>query len=380
MLAEKFLRAQHLMDHGDPTEMVAFWNSTRGLCWEYSGELPEEEELRKRAEKYAEWTVPAGGLVPLLTVDVQHDRLAVTCWVVGRGEEMWLAYWGEVYGQTVVAHQGAWLELEQLLQQTVGTPMGARLSIAACGIDCSDGQTSDAAYAFVRKHNRQSRPVLALKGAPDDVGRVEIWTPPKTIDPNRKATKASKFGLQVNMVGTAKAKDLILGWAQEGGRIRLAGSGAGRMHWYEGVRDDFYEQMLSEIKIPSRLNPRIRKWKARTDRRNEVLDCTVYALYLSRHLRLHLRRPGQWDLDELRLRQGELITLPPPAAVNQENSPKPDHIVEPEEMVQTPVHVAPDNESSQDLPQDDATELLAAQRAKQAWAAMMAQRKGARRG
>lgn len=382
VLAEKFLRAQHLMDHGDPTEMVAFWNSTRGLCWEYSGELPEEEELRKRAEKYGEWTVPAGGLVPLLTVDVQHDRLAVTCWVVGRGEEMWLAYWGEVYGQTVVAHQGAWLELEQLLQQTVGTPMGARLSIAACGIDCSDGQTSDAAYAFVRKHNRQSRPVLALKGASDAEGRIEIWTPPRAIDPNRKATKASKFGVQVHMVGTAKAKDLILGWAQEGGRIRLAGSGAGRMHWYDGVRDDFYEQMLSEIKIPSRLNPRKRAWKARTDRRNEALDCTVYALYLIRHLRLHLRRPGQWDLDELRLRQGELITLPPSeySTVNPEKSPKPDHLVESDEMVQTPVHVATDDNSSQDSPQDDATELLAAQRAKQAWAAMMAQRKGARRG
>lgn len=380
ILAEKFLRAQHLMDHGDPTEMVAFWNSTRGLCWEYSGELPEEDELRKRAEKYAEWTVPSGGLVPLLTVDVQHDRLAITCWVVGRGEEMWLAYWGEVYGQTVVAHQGAWLELEQLLQQPIATALGARLGIAACGIDCSDGQTSDAAYAFVRKHNKTSRPVLALKGASDAEGRVEIWTPPKAIDPNRKATKASKFGVQVHMVGTAKAKDLILGWAQEGGRIRLAGSGAGRMHWYDGVRDDFYEQMLSEIKIPSRINPRRRAWKARTDRRNEALDCTVYALYLSRHLRLHLRRPGQWDLDELRQRQGELITLPPAAAVNLESSPKSDHIVEPDEMVQTPVHVETGEESSQDSPKDDAAALLAAQRAKQAWSALVAQRKGLRRG
>lgn len=378
ILAEKFLRAQHLMDHGDPTEMVAFWNSTRGLCWEYSGELPEEEELRKRAEKYAEWTVPAGGLVPLLTVDVQHDRLAVTCWVMGRGEEMWLAYWGEVYGQTVVAHQGAWLELEQLLQQTVLTS-GVRLAIAACAIDCSDGQTSDAAYAFVRKHNRQSRPVLALKGAADNEGRIEIWTPPKAVDPNRKATKASKFGVQVHMVGTAKAKDLILGWAQEGGRIRLSGSGAGRMHWYEGVRDDFYEQMLSEIKIPSRLNPRKRAWKARTDRRNEALDCTVYALYLSRHLRLHLRRPGQWDLDELRLRQGTLID-PPTPTVNPENSPKSESAESQAAAVQTPVPVASDDEASHDSPQDDATELLAAQRAKQAWAAMMAQRKGARRG
>lgn len=326
VLAEKFLRAQHLLDHGDPTEMVAFWNATRGMCWEYSGELPEEDELRTRAEAYDEWSVPAGGLTPLVAVDVQHDRLALTVWVVGRGEEMWLAYWGELYGQTVVAHQGAWIELEHLLGRTVRHASGALLPLAACGIDCSDGQTSDAVYSFVRKHNRTSRPVIALKGASDAEGRIEIWTPPKpSIDPSRRSTKASRHGVQVHIVGAAKAKDLILGWAQEGGRVRLTGNGHGRMHWYETVRADFYEQLLSEIKIPSRTNPKRRAWKARTDRRNEALDCTVYALYLSRHLRLHLRRPVQWDLAELRLRQVSILPddaiAPASASVEQTSVP-----------------------------------------------------------
>lgn len=345
ILAEKYLRALHLMDQGDPTEMVAFWNSTRGMCWEYKGELPEEDELRTRAESYAEWTTPAGGLIALLTVDVQHDRLAVTCWVVGRGEEMWLAHWGEIYGQTVVSHAGAWIELEQLLGKQVRSSTGGALPIAAVGIDCSDGQTSEAAYSFVRKHTRRDRQVLALKGAADDTGRVEIWTPPKPIDPNHRATKASRYGVQIHIVGTAKAKDLILGWSTEGGRVRLSGNGPGRMHWYESVRADFYEQILSEIKIPGRINPRIRTWKARTDRRNEALDCTVYAVYLSRHLRLHLRRPGQWDQDEIRLRQGVLIeadqpapeTSPPPAeiaAVIQEVKPV-------ESLTPTPIKLPP---------------------------------------
>jgi len=149
--------------------------------------------------------------------------------------------------------------------------------------------------------------VLALKGASETEGRIEVWTPPKPIDPNHRSTKAARHGVQIHIVGAAKAKDLILGWAQEGGRVRLAGSGPGRMHWYEGVRGDFFEQLLSEMKVPSRLNPRKRYWKPRTDRRNEALDCTVYALYLSRHLRLHLRRAVQWDLAELRLRQAELL-------------------------------------------------------------------------
>jgi phage terminase large subunit GpA-like protein len=198
-------------------------------------------------------------------------------------------------------------------------------------IDCSDGQTSEASYSFVRKHHRKDRQVLALKGASDDTGRVEIWTPPKPIDPNFKATKASRFGVQIHIVGTAKAKDLILGWSTEGGRVRLSGNGPGRMHWYDTVREDFYEQVLSEIKIPGRINPRIRTWKARTDRRNEALDCTVYAVYLSRHLRLHLRRPAQWDYDELRQRQRALLEPVP------EESPE----TKPEESPAAPISEPP---------------------------------------
>lgn len=309
-LAKKYLVALHEFDRGEPEKMVAFWNSTRGLPWEYKGELPEEDELRERAEDYAEWSVPVGGLEAYCTVDVQHDRLAVTVWAVGRGEEMWLAYWGELYGSTIVPHQGAWIELEQLMERTVTHASGASLPILCVGIDCSDGQTSEASYGFVRKHNRPGgREVLALKGAPDDEGRIEIWTPPKPIDPNARATKAARYGVKVNIVGTAKAKDLILGWAAEGGRVRLTGDGPGRMHWYKGVRDDFYEQLLGEIKIPSRTNPRKRHWKPRTDRRNEVLDCTVYFVYLCRHRRLHLRRNGQWDLIEMQMRQGVLVPV-----------------------------------------------------------------------
>lgn len=329
ILAEKYLKALHEMDRGEPEKMVAFWNSSRGLPWEYKGELPEEDELADRAEKYLEWTAPAGGCVPVMFVDVQHDRLAVTCWVVGRGEEMWLAYWGELYGQTVVAHQGAWLELAQLLGKTVTHASGIELKIAAVGVDTGDGQTSDASYAFVRQHHRYDRPVLATKGASETEGKVEIWTPPKPIDPNNRSTKASRYGVQIHIIGSAKAKDLILGWAQEGGRVRLAGNGPGRMHWYEGVRADFYEQLLGEMKVPSRLNPKRRYWKVRTDRRNEALDCTVGALYLSRHLRLHLRRAVQWDLAELRLRQGELpgvvVPIQPiaPAADDQPEQPAP---------------------------------------------------------
>lgn len=309
VLARKYLEAKHKQDEGDHSEMIAFWNSTLGLPWEYRGELPEEDELRARAEGYAEWSVPDGGMIPVVAVDVQHDRLAVTCWVIGRREEMWLAFWGELPGQTIVPFAGAWIDLDQLLENTVRHASGAALPISAVALDSSDGQTSAAVYDYVRKRNRPGRAVYALKGASDSEGKIEIWRPPQTqsIDPHWNGRKSAKYGVHVHIVGTAKAKDSILGWAQEGGRVRLAGTGPHRMHWYETVRPDFYEQLLSEIKIPLRQNPRRRQWKKRTDRRNEALDCTVYALWLVHALRLHTQKPAWWDHLEERIRQRGLF-------------------------------------------------------------------------
>lgn len=309
VLARKYLEALHKQEEGDHSEMIAFWNSTLGLPWEYRGELPEESALEARAENYAEWSVPDGGMIPLLSVDVQHDRLAVTCWVVGRREEMWLAFWGELSGQTMVPHAGAWLDLDQMLEQTVRHASGARLRIAAVAIDSSDGQTSDAVYSFVRDRNRNGRPVFAIKGASDSEGKVEMWRPPPTtsIDPNHTGRKSARYGVRVQIVGVAKAKDAILGWAQEGGRVRLTGDGPMRMHWYQSVRPDFYEQLLSEIKIPQRNNPRRRAWKKRTDRNNEALDTTVYALWLLHALGLHVKQPRWWDHHEAQIRQQGLF-------------------------------------------------------------------------
>lgn len=326
VLARKYLEARHKQDEGDNSEMIAFWNSTLGLPWEYRGELPEEDELRDRAEAYAEWSAPDGALIPLLSVDVQHDRLAVTCWVVGRREEMWLAFWGELPGQTIIPFAGAWLDLDMMMETTVRHSSGARLPIAAVAIDSSDGQTSGAVYDFVRQRNRHGRPVYAIKGASDSEGNVEIWRPPqaKSIDPHWSGKKADKHGVRVQIVGTAKAKDAILGWAQEGGRVRLAGDGPHRMHWYETVRPDFYEQLLSEIKIPMRQNPKRRQWKKRNDRRNEALDCTVYALWLIHAMGLHTRKPDWWDHQEKRIRQGSLFAEAPGATAGQDCQPSDD--------------------------------------------------------
>ncbi|WP_413767939.1 terminase gpA endonuclease subunit, partial [Vibrio vulnificus] len=84
--------------------------------------------------------------------------------------------------------------------------------------------------------------LLAIKGATNV--DAEILTAPRKIDLNSQSTKASRYGLQVYMVGVTKAKDLLFE------RLKIPGHGPGRMHFYTGVRADYFDQLLAEVKAP----------------------------------------------------------------------------------------------------------------------------------
>jgi phage terminase large subunit GpA-like protein len=303
-LVEKYLAAKHALEQGDDTKMRSFRNNTEGLPYAYQTDLPDAEKLKDREEDYPELFVPWGGLLITAGCDVQHDRIAVIIRAWGRGEESWLLYWGEIHGQTVVSEQGAWIDLDALLSREIMHASGAALRIRAVTIDSSDGQTSDAVYSFVRK--RLGRGFMAGKGSSSGDGR-EIFTPPKmSIDTDRKQ-KAHKYGLRPFIVGTERAKDLILGQDAGAGRIRLTGNGPGRMHWFKGVRPDYYEQVTSEVKAPHRTIRNRKVWQKKSGVRNEALDCEVYALHAARSLKVNLYKESTWESIEATIRQRDIF-------------------------------------------------------------------------
>ncbi len=315
-LVEKYLIAQHELEQGDPGSMITFVNSSLGEPYEYQTDTPEADDLRKRAETYAEQTVPAGGLILTAGVDVQHDRLAVIIRAWGRGEESWLVYWGEIFASTLVANTGAWVDLDKLLDTEFVHATGATLRISAASIDSSDGVTSEAVYAYVR--TRRQRRFMAIKGHSESTDdKREIYSTPRTVDLNRK-NKASKFGLQVFMVGTGRAKDTIVE-----NRLKLHGSGAGRLHWYSGVRADYWDQLVSEIKAPHRTVKGKKVWQKKAGQRNEALDCEVYALHAARSLKTNLMREAHWAAFEARVRQRTLLAPEPEETTDEEMRPDP---------------------------------------------------------
>ncbi|WP_212749107.1 phage terminase large subunit family protein [Marinobacter shengliensis] len=314
LLVEKYLKAEHHLNLGDDSYMIGFVNNTLGLSYEYRTDAPDTDTLRERAEDYQELTVPAGGLVLTVGVDVQHDRLAIIVRAWGRGEESWLVYWGEIYAAQSCTDKAdpVWDELDKFVFGAYQHELGFNLQVSAASFDSSDGQTNDAVYHYVRSRRGRGVKVMAIKGESNNLNR-EIVTPAKKIDTNHKTTKASRYGLPVFMVGTEKAKDLI------DARLKLTGNGPGRMHWYGGVRDDYYTQITAEIKAPDRKRGGRKTWQPKAGVRNEGLDCEVYALHAARTLKVHVRKPDQWDALEAQLMQGDLLApaVPPPVADNK---------------------------------------------------------------
>jgi phage terminase large subunit GpA-like protein len=300
-LMEKYLTAEHLLRSGDDTKMRAFRNSSEGLTYEYKSDLPKADALAERAEDYDEKTVPWGGMVLTAGVDVQHGRLAIIIRAWGRGMESWLVYWGEIHGQTLIENAGAWVELDMLLTGEFVHASGNRMTIRAVSIDSSDGTTTDAVYAYVRK--RQGRGYMAIKGASEKTGAAkEIFSKPSTSIDVNKRHKPHPSGVKPYIVGTIRAKDLIIE-----GRLGLTGSGPGRLHWYKSVRPDYWEQITSEIKAPHKTQKSRKVWTKRATVRNEALDGEVYALHAAMSLKLHLYKPAHWDAIEGQLRQKQIF-------------------------------------------------------------------------
>lgn len=300
-LVEKYLVAQYELSQGEPGSIIAFTNSTLGEPYEYKTDTPEADDLRRRAEAYEELSVPAGGFILTAGVDVQHDRLAIIIRAWGVGEESWLVYWGEIFGSTLVANAGAWLDLDKLLDGDFKHATGATLRIGAVSVDSSDGAATESVYAYVRQ--RRAKKYMAIKGHSETTDeRREIFTSPRTVDLNKK-NKAQKFGLQVFMVGTSRAKDTIIE-----NRLKLNGSGPGRLHWYATVRADYWDQLVSEVKAPHRSVKNKKVWMKKAGKRNEALDCEVYALHAARSLKTNLMRPAHWAAFEARLRQHTLLS------------------------------------------------------------------------
>lgn len=281
-IVTEFLAAVEKSKAGDKTALQTFVNTTLGEAWEDDeGERADEHELAKRAEAYPLRRVPSGCLVLVAGIDVQDNRFEVVVWGFGRGEEMWVIDYQVLAANP--ADERDWQKLDAYLMTRFPQERGPGLGIEAAAID-TGGHFTHQVYNYVRM--RERRRIAAVKGSNryglDIKGRA-------TKQDVNFAGKIIPRGVKVWEVGTDTAKDLFFG------RLKVAEPGPGYVHFSRDLPDEFYRQLTAEQRLKQKTARGEQYVWVKRRARNEVLDCTVYALFAAQLLDLHRYTAAMWD-------------------------------------------------------------------------------------
>lgn len=307
-IVREFMAAAEKAKRGDKSDLKTFVNTTLGETWEEEVEKTEANALATRAKRsatpYTSGTVPRGALVLVAGVDVQADRWEVVVWGVGRGEEMWAIDYVVVHGNP--ADQREWdLRLAPVLERQYQHANGPWLKIKAAAVD-TGGHNTHQAYVFTRSHTGRNWYAVKGESAP---GRP-IKGRKSFVDVNERG-RVIKRGATLWMVGTDTAKDLLHG------RFSVAEPGPGYVHFASDLPGEFFQQLTSESRVLAKTaRGDDYRWIKPAGARNEVLDCTVYALFCAQALDLHKYSDAMWRRLEQAVEPDlfDTASLPPEAA------------------------------------------------------------------
>lgn len=248
---------EHKASKDDPVRLKVWVNTKLAETWEdREGEELDAEGLMAQREHYGP-AVPAEVAVLTCGVDVQDDRLELEVVGWARDEESWSVdfrvLWGDPSGPQV------WSDLEGYLSQTFEhETLASGLTIEAACLD-TGGHHTLAAYAFCK--GKERRRIWAIKGS---AGAKPIWP--------RRPSKNNKGRVNLFTLGVDAAKEAIHA------RLKKAEHGPGFMH-FPMDRDAAYFEQLTAERVRTRYvkGHAKREWVKPDSRRNEALDCRVYA-------------------------------------------------------------------------------------------------------
>ena len=288
-LAREFLEVR-----GNRIQLQTFINTTLGETFEedYAAAM-SAEGLMARREDYAPGVVPAG-VVLTMGVDVQDNRLALALWSWDVGESAALVWQAEIMGDPTAPE--VWQQLDTVRRSEWRRADGTVVPVVMVGID-SGGHCTHEVYRYCREH--ASEGVVALKGS--SRRGVAVIGKGSKQDVNA-AGRTIKRGVTLYQIGTDTAKTTLMG------RLRHQKDGPGSFRFGEAADETFFAQLTAE-KMRTRHDRQgglVREWFCPAGKRNEQLDCLVYAYAV---LLLHRRRYNAetyWQQMEDRLKKPEL--------------------------------------------------------------------------
>ncbi|MEL4429829.1 phage terminase large subunit family protein [Shewanella mangrovisoli] len=253
-----------LESKNDTEKLQTFVNTTLGLPWDNdTGERVEWEDLKRRREMYPKGCVPDWVVYLTCGIDTQDDRYEGRVWGWGAGKETALIDRFILYGDP--SSQVLKDKVAERIGQSYARADGVILNIGVAGWD-SGGHYTDDVYAMSKKLGVMR--VIPMKGA-------NVYGKPIANFPRKRTAK----GVYLTEVGTDNAKELIMAMLRIDPDVDVRKPGAIHFPLNESVCDDIeLQQLTAERKLPKRVDGRIvYRWDA-GNRRNEALDCFVYAL------------------------------------------------------------------------------------------------------
>ena len=258
-IVEEFLIAK------DSPERLKVWTNTRMAdVWDEAGSQPAWRILRERAELYVIKEVPDPVVFLTAGVDVQENRLVSVVRGWAPGEESYLIYWTELFGNPGQEH--VWNQLDMLLNLAFMHPVGKQLYIKRCAID--SGYLPNDVYKYCRKRPDNT---MATKGA--STLNLPIVNRPTWVDVTVDGeTLKGEHGVQLWRIGTDSAKTQIYN------RLSMETPGLGYYHFPDGIEDEYYRQLTAEKKVTQFRNGFPAPVWVKLRPRNDVLDCEVLCL------------------------------------------------------------------------------------------------------
>ena len=270
---EEIIASYHEAYSGGEEMLKTWYNTVLGEPYELREGTIDAENITSRTENYT--SLPDGVLMLTAGVDVQDNRLEVEVLGWGNNYETWGVEYRILYGTPGASE--VWEHLDEYLSRTWPKADGTELGISAACID-SGGHFTDNVYKFVQ--TRLRRHFFAV------VGRGTFGHPCVSGPTRNNRRKIPLFTL-----GVSTLKGMLFS------RLQAEKGEPGYCHFpsesrtgYDGV---YFKGLLSERMVMKRRSGRDTiDWEKKPGiKRNEPLDCRIYAMGAYEILNPKLSRP-----------------------------------------------------------------------------------------
>jgi phage terminase large subunit GpA-like protein len=271
---------------GNTPKMIVFTNTKLGKCYEaVEAEKPDWQNIFDRAEDYNPDEPFASVAFLTAGVDVQKDRLQIEVvgWMKGKTSQS-VAYI-QLVGDT--SQDDVWKQLAEVIDRPfIRQGDGAAMPIRLMAVDT--GYNTERVYQFTKNYSTQR--VVPIKG---NASLDMYFSAPKAVEVVKAGKKLGK--VKVWHVGVSMLKSEIYGLVKKRIDLETGVIPNGYCHfpkrdqtYFRGLIGEELQQVISKKGFEGY------QW-VKTYKRNEPLDCRVYAQAAAYIVGMDRWKDEQWE-------------------------------------------------------------------------------------